>query len=163
MNNALLPPTIIGHTSTCQNGQEDVYFERPKKRGNPSHAVWNRMAEIIKDSIGSISPNADFNEIAHTIEDWARFYDITLPQWAVSKFTNQILDLYCCLNYLCQLKTSEYVTLHDIFAASENKVLLLSFNPSQFKELTYREQIDFLLSHASLVKKVMEIINNQNK
>lgn len=31
MNNALLPPTIIGHTSTCQNGQEEDYFERPKK------------------------------------------------------------------------------------------------------------------------------------
>lgn len=163
MNTSLHTPTIgeaaASSNQSAQNEQD--YFERPKKRGNPSHADWDRMAEIIKDNIGSISPNADFNEIAHTIEDWSRFNGISLPQWAVSKFANQILDLYCCLNYLCQLKTSEYVTLHDSFAVSENNALLLAFNPSQFKELAYKQQIDFLLSHASLVKEICKQLKKQ--
>lgn len=140
------------HSKSVQNEQD--YFERPKKQGHPSYAVWSRMAEIVKDNIESVSPNADFNEITHTIEDWANFNGISLPQWAVSKFANQILDLFFCLNYLCKLMTSEYATLHDGFAIAENKALLQPFNLNQFRELTYKQQIDFLLSHVSLVKEI---------
>lgn len=165
MNTSLYTPIICDASDSpihsVQNVQE--YFKRPIKRGNPSHADWNRMAEIIKYNIESISPNADFNEIAHIVKDWARFHDITLPRWAVNKFTDKILDLYCCLNYLCQLKTSEYAVLHDSLAIAENKALLQSFNLNQFRELTYKQQICFLLSHVSLVKEILEIINNQNK
>lgn len=146
-----------------QSGQDKSdYFERPKKRGNPSHVDWDRMAEIIKDNIESISTNADFNEIAHTIEDCARIHGISLPRWAVSEFANQILGLYRCLNYLRQLKPSEDSVLHDSYAIADNKALLLSFSPSQFNELAYKQQVDLLLSHVSLVKEVLEIINNQN-
>lgn len=165
MNTSLHTPIIWDAAGSSihsvQNEQE--YFKRPIKRGNPSHANWNRMAEIIKYNIESISPNADFNEISSTIEDWARFHDIILPRWAVDKFANKILDLYCCQNYLCQLKTSEYAALHDSLAIAENKALLQSFNLNQFRELTYKQQIGFLLSNVSLLKEVLEIINNQNK
>lgn len=147
-----------------RSGQDESrYFERPNKRGNPSHVDWGRMAEIIKDNIESISTNADFNEIAHTIEDWARIHGISLPRWAVSEFANQILGLYCCLNYLCQLKTTEDSALHDSFVIADNKALLRSFNLPQFIKLTYRQQIGFLLSHGSLIKEICEKLKlNQN-
>lgn len=153
--------TTIREVQSAQNKQN--YFERPKKRGNPSHIVWSRMSGIIRDNIDTFPPNADFNEIAHIVEDLAKSYGISLPRWAVGAFANQILGLYCCLNFLCHLKTSEYTTLHDSFAIVENKTLLQSFNLSQFRKLTYKRQIDFLLSHVSLVQEILEISNNQKQ
>ena len=121
------------------------------------------MSGIIRDNIDTFPPNADFNEIAHIVEDLAKSYGISLPRWAVGAFANQILGLYCCLNFLCHLKISEYTTLHDSFAIVENKTLLQSFNLSQFRKLTYKRQIDFLLSHVSLVQEILEISNNQKQ
>ena len=138
---------------SVQNVQE--YFKRPIKRGNPSHANWNRMAEIIKYNIESISPNADFDEISRIVEELAKINDISLNKWAVSYFTKRILDLYCCLNYLCQLETSDNSTIRNCFELTENESSQLSlFNLCQFKELTKKQQIIFLLSHVSLVKEI---------
>ena len=145
-----------------QSGQNDQnYFERPKKRGNPSHADWDKMKEIIEDSIGSISPNDDYNGISQTVKDLAKINGISLPKWAVKYFTKKILDLCCCLNYLCQLKTSDNSAILYYSELTENKSLkLLSFSQEQFKELTKRQQIDFLLSHVSLVKEICDKVKH---
>ena len=149
MNNALAI-TIIGHTSTSQNGREEVYFERPKKRGNPSHVDWDRMKELIEDNIGSIPPNADFDEISRIVEELAKINNIPLNKWSVRYFTKRNLDLCCCLNYLCQLKTSV-----NCLELTENEApQLSSFNLCQFKGLTKKQRISFLLSHISLVKEI---------
>lgn len=64
-----------------KSGQDESgYFVRPKKRGNPSHIVWSRMSGIIRDNIDAFPPNADFNEIAHIVEDLAKSYGISLPR-----------------------------------------------------------------------------------
>ena len=113
------------------------------------------MAEIIKYNIESISPNADFDEISRIVEERAKINDISLNKWAVSYFTKRILDLYCCLNYLCQLETSDNSTIRNCFELTENESSQLSlFNLCQFKELTKKQQIIFLLSHVSLVKEI---------
>ena len=145
MKTILAIPTIASKTTySNQNGQD--YFKRPTKRGHPSGAVWKKMSGIIEDNIGSIPPNADFDEISRIVEE---------PKWAVSYFTNRILDLCCCLNYLCQLKTSDNSTQLNCLELTENESLqLLSFNPDQFNGLTKRLQIDFLLSHVDLIKEI---------
>lgn len=151
----ILPiPTIASKTTySNQNGKD--YFKRPTKRGNPSHSDWDRMQELIEDSIGSISPNADYDEVSQIVKDLAKINGISLPTWAVKYFTNKILDLYYCLDYLCQLKTSNNSTQLNYLELTENESLqLLSFNPDQFKGLTQRQQIDFLLSHVSLIKEI---------
>ena len=142
--------------SANQRGQNaQKYFKRPKKRGNPSHADWDKMGKLIEDNIGSIPPNADFDEISRIVEELAKTNGISLPKWAVSYFTNRILDLYCCLNYLCQLKTSDNShSLYCLEFTGNESLQLLSFNPDQFKELARGQQISFLLSHASLVKEI---------
>lgn len=146
---------IVGSAVISANQNEQDYFERPKWHGHPSHDVWNRMKGIIEDSIGSISPNADYDEVSQIVKDLAKINGISLPKWAVSYFTNRILDLCCCLNYLCQLKTSDNSTQLNCLELTENESLqLLSFNPDQFKELTKRQQIDFLLSHVDLIKEI---------
>ena len=160
MNTSLHTPIIWDAAGSSihsvQNGQE--YFKRPIKRGNPSHPDWNKMEEIIKDNIGSIPPNADFDEISRIVEELAKTNGISLsklPKWAVSYFTNRILDLCCCLNYLCQLKTSDSSIQLNCLELTENESLqLLSFNPDQFKGFTKRQQIDFLLSHVDLIKEI---------
>lgn len=159
MNNVLMHQITVGYTSSNQSGQnKDGYFKRPTKRGHPSGAVWKKMSGIIEDNIGSIPPNADFDEISRIVEELAKTNGISLsklPKWAVSYFTNRILDLCCCLNYLCQLKTSDNSTQLNCLELTENESLqLLSFNPDQFKELTKRQQIDFLLSHVDLIKEI---------
>lgn len=154
MKTILAIPTIASKTTySNQNGQD--YFKRPTKRGHPSGAVWKKMSGIIEDNIGSIPPNADFDEISRIVEELAKTNGISLPKWAVSYFTNRILDLCCCLNYLCQLKTSDNSTQLNCLELTENESLqLLSFNPDQFKGLTKRQQIDFLLSHVDLIKEI---------
>lgn len=89
----------------------------------------------------------------------AKINGILLPKWAVDYFTNKILDLYCCLDYLYQLKASDDSTLLNCMELTETEVSQLSsFNLSQFKELTRKQQIDFLLSHINLVKEVCNTI-----
>lgn len=156
MKTILAIPTIASKTTySNQNGQD--YFERPKKRGNPSHADWDKMKGIIEDSIGSIPPNVDFDEISRIVEELAKINDIPLNKWAVSYFTNRILDLCCCLNYLCQIKTSDdSLSLHCLELTGNESLQLLSFNPNQFKGLTKKQQISFLLSHISLVKEICD-------
>lgn len=171
MNNVLMHQITVGYTSSNQSGQnKDGYFKRPTKRGHPSGSVWKKMSDIIEDSIGSIPPNADFDEISRIIEELAEINNIPLNKWAVSYFTNRILNLCCCLNYLCQLKTSDDSTLLNCMELTEDESSRLpSFNLSQFKELTRKQQIDFLLSHVSLVKEICkqfkfeQIMKNRNK
>lgn len=146
-----------------QSGQNEAnYFERPKKRGNPSHIIWSRMSRIIRDNIDTFPQNANFNEIAHIVEDLAKSYGISLPRWAVGTFTNQILDLYSCLDYLCQLKSADISLLHNYLVIGNEVLQQLAFSSNQFKKLTNRQLIEILLSHVSLLKKILEIINNQN-
>ena len=137
--------------SSCSNGECRLSFlERPKKRGNPSRADWDKMKKIIEDNIDSIPPNADFDEISQIVKELAKINGIPLTKWAVEHFTNRILDLYCCINYLCQLKTSD-----NCSELTDNEFpLLQSFHLCQFKKLTRSQQIDFLLSHVSLVKEI---------
>ena len=156
MNNVLMHQIIVGYTSSNQSGRnKDGYFKRPTKRGHPSIAIWKKMSGIIEDNIGSIPLNADFDEISRIIEELAKTNGISLPKWAVSYLTNRILNLCCCLNYLCQLKTSDDSTLLNCMELTEDESSRLpSFNLSQFKELTRKQQIDFLLSHIRLVQEI---------
>lgn len=156
MTTTLAIPTIVNKTTySNQNGQD--YFERPKKRGSPSHAEWNKMKEIIKDSIGSIPPNADFDEISRIVEELAKINNIPLNKWSVNYFTKRILDLCSCLDYLCQLKISDNSTLLNYLELSRKESpQLSSFNLCQFKELTRNQQIDFLISHVSFVKEICD-------
>lgn len=151
----ILPIPTIASKTTYANQNKQGYFKRPKKRGNPSRTDWDKMVEIIEDNIGSIPPNADFDEISRIIEELAEINNIPLNKWAVSYFTKRILDLYCCLNYLCQLETSDDSTLLNCMELTEDESSRLpSFNLSQFKELTRKQQIDFLLSHVRLVQEI---------
>ena len=164
MKSSLPKPAIIKvATPASQSGQDkEAYFKRPKKRGHPSGAVWKKISDIIEDNIESISPNADFDEIVHTIEDLAKINNIPLNKWALSYLTNRILDLCCCLNYLCQLKISDDSTLLNYCLELTDKEILQlsSFNLCQFKELTKRQQIGFLLSHKSFVHEIIKTVIN---
>ena len=153
----ILPIPTIASKTTYANQNKQGYFKRPKKRGNPSRANWDKMVEIIEDNIGSIPPNADFDEISRIIEELAEINNIPLNKWSVSYFTKRILDLYCCLNYLCQLETLDNSTILNCFELTDNESSQLSlFNLCQFKELTKKQQIIFLLSHVSLVKEICD-------
>lgn len=148
-----LNATILASRSG-QNGQN--YFNRPKKRGNPSHADWNKFAGIIKDSIGSLPLNANFDEIRQIVEELARFNGISLPKWAVNYFTNQILGLCCCLNYLSLLNISNNSDLLHCPELTEDESLQLLFD----QDLTKSQLIDLLLSHVSLVKKICDNVKH---
>ena len=143
--------------SAYQSGEYRLTFlERPKKKGHPSYAVWKILMDIVRDNLGTLSTCNSFDEICQELEDLAKARGINLPAWAQIEIARQIAyqyDIYP--DDSCFLMTSDKSILFSCLGVTGNEALhLLAFKSNQFKELTKKQQISFLLSHVSLVKEI---------
>ncbi len=145
--------------SAYQSGECRLSFlERPKWKGHPSHTVWKILMDIVRDNLGTLSTCNSFDEICQELEDLAKAHGINLPAWAQIKIASQIAyqyDIYP--DDSCFLMTSDKSILFSCIGVTGNEALqLLTFKSDQFKGLTKKQQISFLLSHISLVKEICD-------
>ncbi len=143
--------------SAWQSGEYRLNFlERPKKKGHPSHAMWKILMDIVRDNLGTLSTCNSFDEICQELENLANAKGINLPAWAQIAIASQIAyqyDIYP--DDSCFLMTSDKSILYSCLGVTGNEALhLLAFKSNQFKELTKKQQISFLLSHVGLVKEI---------
>lgn len=143
--------------SAFQSGEYRLNFlKRPKKKGHPSHAMWEIIMDIVRDNLGTLSTCNSFDEICQELENLAKAHGINLPAWAQIDIAGQIAFKYDINpDDSCYLMTSDKSILFDyIGMAGKDALQLLSLKSEQFKELTRGQQIGFLLSHLSLVKEI---------
>ena len=143
--------------STYQSGECRLGFlERPKWKGHPSHTMWKIIVDIIRDNLGTLSACNSFDEICQELEKLAKAYGINLPAWAQIEIASQIAYKYDINpDDSCFLMSSDQSILFDYIGMTGKDALqLLSLKSEQFKELTKKQQISFLLSHISLVKEI---------
>ena len=145
--------------SAYQSGECRLNFlERPKKKGHPSHVMWKILMDIVRDNLGTLSACNSFDEICQELENLANTNGINLPVWAQIAIASQIAyqyDIYP--DDSCYIMTSNKSILFSYLGVTGNEALhLLAFKSNQFKELTKKQQIGFLLSNASLVKEICQ-------
>ena len=143
--------------SAYQSGEYRLKFlERPKRKGHPSHIIWKILMEIVRDNLGKLSTCNSFDEICQELENLAKAHGINLSAWAQVEIARQIsyqYDIYP--DDSCYLMTSDKSFLFRCLGVTGNEALhLLAFKSNQFKELTKKQQIGFLLSHVSLANEI---------
>lgn len=147
--------------SAYQSGECRLSFlERPKWKGHPSHTMWKIIVDIIMDNLGTLSACNSFDEICQELEKLAKAHGINLPAWAQIEIASQIAykyDIYP--DDSCFFMTSDKSIWFSCLGVTGNEALhLLAFKSDQFKELTKKQQISFLLSNVSLVKEICKQI-----
>ena len=163
--NFLVMNKLDAAISAYQSGEYRLnLLERPKKKGHPSHAVWKILMDIVKDNLGTLSTCNSFDEICQELEDLAKAHGINLPAWAQIELARQIAyqyDIYP--DDSCFLVSSDQSILFDYIGMTGKDALqLLAFKSDQFKGLTKKQQISFLLSHVSLVKEICKQLTINN-
>lgn len=143
--------------SVYQSGEDSSNFlERPKWKGHPSRAMWKQMSDIITDNMSVFDHCENPYEISDAFDDLMRSYGISLPSKVYENIIPWLIDRTgICPDDSCFLMTSDKSILFDYIGMTGNEALhLLAFQSNQFKELTKKQQISFLLSHVSLVKEI---------
>lgn len=163
MDNLFAMDKLNAAVSAYQSGEHRLNFlERPKKKGHPSHAVWERITDIVKNNLGTLSACNSFDEICQEVENLANANGINLSAWAYSYIAGQIAYQYDINpDDSCFFMTSDKSFLFRCLGVTGNEALhLLVLKSNQFKALTCRQQIDFLLSHVSLVKEICDKVKH---
>lgn len=143
--------------SAYQSREDSSNFvKRPKWKGHPSYAVWKKVSDIVTDNMSSFVHCKNPYEISDAFDGMMRSNGISLPSRAYETIIPWLIDRTgICPDDSCYLMTSDKSILFSCLGVTGNEALhLLAFKSDQFKELTKKQQISFLLSNVSLVKEI---------